>query len=264
MTSRIRPLTVEDDDDDASFEDSPNENREYHKSLFSSIEKDLDYITKTLDDDDVTFDHILEKARNRHTPNIQRTPPTSSLPTFHENLTSSRSQLFPTPKSAPRPVESPAPQWLSYIAATEDPTPEQMHRKNMNSIPSPVPNNKNNDDMKSAIESMRNVVERQEARMRQLEIENQELRDVIRHLRSRERMIPQTEPRRRPPTEYTPPRRRYEDISLNPSRRESSFSPGTRFVAELSKVMDLEVGHHAPLSLILDRELERQHQESYF
>jgi hypothetical protein len=39
--------------------------------------------------------------------------------------------------------------------------------------------------------------------------------------------------------------------------RRRTFSPGTKFVAELSNVMKLEEGIHAPLSVIMDKHWDR-------
>jgi hypothetical protein len=41
--------------------------------------------------------------------------------------------------------------------------------------------------------------------------------------------------------------------SIPEEQRLAGFSPGTRFVAKLATLMELETGHHAPLSVILDR-----------
>jgi hypothetical protein len=55
----------------------------------------------------------------------------------------------------------------------------------------------------------------------------------------------------------TPPR---DDDDVVPSRRfdvipedNDDFTPGTKFVAELARLMKIENGHHAPLSVVLDK-----------
>jgi hypothetical protein len=55
--------------------------------------------------------------------------------------------------------------------------------------------------------------------------------------------------------EFTSPtmhRRAEEDVV-----RHRTFSPGTKFVAELSNVMELEKGYHAPLSAVMDKYWDR-------
>ena len=63
---------------------------------------------------------------------------------------------------------------------------------------------------------------------------------------------------------YDPPR---EFMSPTTSRRpeesvvsHSTFSPGIKFVAELSNVMELEEGLHAPLSAVMDKYWDRINQ----
>jgi hypothetical protein len=51
----------------------------------------------------------------------------------------------------------------------------------------------------------------------------------------------------------SPPRR----IHTNETGSEEAFSPGTSFVAELARLLKMEKGHHAPLSVILDKHWER-------
>lgn len=64
--------------------------------------------------------------------------------------------------------------------------------------------------------------------------------------------------------EYTPPaalyRRGVAQEEEEDARRGRPFSPGTKFVAELSNVMDLDVGYHAPLSVIMDKHWDRVNQ----
>jgi hypothetical protein len=54
---------------------------------------------------------------------------------------------------------------------------------------------------------------------------------------------------RSPHTPRGPPNR----INLLSSPADDPFSPGTKFVAELARLLKMEEGHHAPLSLILDK-----------
>jgi hypothetical protein len=51
----------------------------------------------------------------------------------------------------------------------------------------------------------------------------------------------------------SPPRR----IHTNETGSEDAFSPGTSFVVELARLLKMEKGHHAPLSVILDKHWER-------
>ena len=38
---------------------------------------------------------------------------------------------------------------------------------------------------------------------------------------------------------------------------EEGFTPGTRFVAELTQLMQMETGHHVPLSIIVDKHWDK-------
>jgi hypothetical protein len=54
-----------------------------------------------------------------------------------------------------------------------------------------------------------------------------------------------------PHTPLGPPNRN--SINLLSSPADDPFSPGTKFVAELARLLTMEEGHHAPLSVILDK-----------
>ena len=49
----------------------------------------------------------------------------------------------------------------------------------------------------------------------------------------------------------SPPKRIH--TTIPPNQFDDPFSPGTKFVAELARLMKMEEGHHAPLSVILDK-----------
>jgi hypothetical protein len=51
----------------------------------------------------------------------------------------------------------------------------------------------------------------------------------------------------------SPPRRIHTTIPSQMRIPEEGFTPGTRFVSQLAYLMKMEQGHHAPLSVILDR-----------
>ena len=59
-------------------------------------------------------------------------------------------------------------------------------------------------------------------------------------------------------TDRTTPRREaFQSFDTDDYENRPTFSPGTKFVAELSQVMELEPGYYAPLSIILDKHWER-------
>jgi hypothetical protein len=144
-----------------------------------------------------------------------------------------------------------------------------------------------NKDMKAYIlqaqednQAMRLQMDRLEAQMRTME---QDAHDMARRLRAEQekqytfttqsRSQPRASPDRRQPSEFYDPRDRDyvprsppsswrpREVATEPrlpSNLKVDFSPGTKFVAELTKVLDLDAGHHAPLSQILDRQLQRE------
>ena len=57
-------------------------------------------------------------------------------------------------------------------------------------------------------------------------------------------------------TERSPPRRVYMG-GISERIPEEGFTPGTRFVAELTQLMQMETGHHVPLSIIVDKHWDK-------
>jgi len=100
------------------------------------------------------------------------------------------------------------------------------------------------DHWKLLVQRMSESLQLQEDRIRELELENEELRR-----RSRENSEDDDE--------------NDENDFAATSRREVSFSsPGTQFVAELARIMeDLPVEHYGPLSRIMDKYFRRQQQQ---
>jgi hypothetical protein len=89
------------------------------------------------------------------------------------------------------------------------------------------------------VDSMHDIIDRQEKLIDQLRLENEHLRGQLQRVES------------------------------TPSRHNNTqFSPGTRFVAELSQVMELDPGYDAALATILDKhwsrvvDIKRRHQWS--
>ena len=132
--------------------------------------------------------------------------------------------------------------------------------------------------------SMQDTMDRQELLIERLQRQKQELLTECARLRAdKSRRLSSQSSRQdeyRAPRGRTPPR--WTDRGRSPHRQqqqqqarrrptrssadrstthlatdENQFSPGTKFVAELSQVMHLEPGYHAPLSLILDKHWER-------
>lgn len=106
------------------------------------------------------------------------------------------------------------------------------------------------------LESMQDTIERQEILITRLQRENRQLqRDLDRYVpshNSHESVTYTATDRYASPHDLL---RRNEEVSITSSR--NPFSPGTKFVAELSQLMPLEPGLHAPLSIILDKHWER-------
>jgi hypothetical protein len=124
---------------------------------------------------------------------------------------------------------------------------------------------------------MRQTLEEKDERIQSLEEENALLRSQLQRLTVAKRQRQPTPgtaetPRHRqtPPStasgkqQRAEPRKRqgrekatqhYNGGDQEADRR--VFSPGTKFVAELAQVMDIEVGHYAPLSFILDQHWDK-------
>jgi hypothetical protein len=132
------------------------------------------------------------------------------------------------------------------------------------------------------LETMRDTLERQEVRIRRLERENEALHsELLRRKKQQDHVgysggkLVGREYRTPPPSHryggvrggessdnqqsvFTTPLSDH-DYHHQLANREV-FSPGTQFVAELSKVMQLDEGHHALLSLIMDKHYGRVSQ----
>lgn len=122
-----------------------------------------------------------------------------------------------------------------------------------------------NENKQSSV--MRETVLLQEARIESLERENHALRAQVKRLiemledtgkKDAGCTVPEYE-RDIPNEEYFKSERRKENHGLRGSYRDaphryssSPHSPGTRFVAELCEMMELDPGHHALLSTIMD------------
>lgn len=65
----------------------------------------------------------------------------------------------------------------------------------------------------------------------------------------------------------SPPRRIHTTANPDMVISEEAFTPGTKFVADLARLMKMEKGHHAPLSVILDKHWDQLahhfHEQNY-
>jgi len=105
----------------------------------------------------------------------------------------------------------------------------------------------------------------QETHIKALEKENDELRGLVVHLLQLNTQETQNSRARQPQWKTTPEQNRPDPAyqAKSPPETSSSFepdtyrsralSPGSKFVAELSQVLELEPGHHALLSDIVDK-----------
>lgn len=149
------------------------------------------------------------------------------------------------------------------------PTPKRRNRSERTPLPVETPMEKaepSPSQWSSILDSMKQLLQEQEDRIRVLEQEQCEYQREIRELKSENTSLRQhreTTGRRPARSEYYPRREtacRFfnnvnsssEDVGLD------AFSPGTKLVAQLSKHVQLDVGQHASLSLLLDRELFNQ------
>ena len=107
-------------------------------------------------------------------------------------------------------------------------------------------------EWKDLVDAMRDTIDRQEALIDKLQMENRSLTRQLQMRRNDE-----YESNIRSAGSRTPPQRPafYDENSRPPV--DHRFSPGTKFVAELSRVMDLDPEVQVPLSLILDKQWER-------
>jgi chromosome segregation ATPase len=147
-------------------------------------------------------------------------------------------------------------------------------------------------DWELTLDRMKETLSQQERRIHDLERENKDLRRMLDEVGRRQPLSPQERQQQqsyslrsrrssyqqpedlasrgmtfRSTQLSTPPRdNEYQDDfdTLNQRRRvdvlfenEQDFTPGTRFVAELARLMKMENGHHAPLSVILDKHWDR-------
>jgi hypothetical protein len=104
-------------------------------------------------------------------------------------------------------------------------------------------------DLKVLVESMRDSFSRQEERIRNLEREN----DILR-LRLHQ---PQQDQRQSHSVPMGVRHRHTSSRSVVYSDLNDRISPGTRFVVELAQVMNLPEEQYEPLSRIMDRQLDR-------
>jgi hypothetical protein len=326
--SRIHAQTVLDEDESSADDGKYPTDYQDIDNVLESFEKEMDALTRPLDQQVSLRERVAQAKAQRISqttkPTVTTTPISQDNTTTRETPVTTQNRFF----SSPPPVETPAHNRFSHLPdlpTTHDATREEISESPFRFVSrsknSNADRSESSDWKRGVLDYMRNVLDQQEAamrcleqektdtkahyqaRVRQLEDENQQLRraldqtqydrDALRsELDARENY--QSLPRRyqspspprdsryqqRYPSEpiRTPPRsdrnansfhsprfsvrRQERDASYysEPKRPSgmSRFSPGTRFVAELSKMMDLEVGHHAPLSLIVDRELDRQ------
>jgi hypothetical protein len=130
---------------------------------------------------------------------------------------------------------------------------------------------KTNKQWKNEVETLKEELRRQDERIQQLERENKQLRSKLEDRESpqepptSQEAAPADDDRQQAskpfvhfqdppdPIRTTPP----------PRRHSSRYSPGSHFVAELTHVMDLNVGHHTLLASIMDEHFERQARGYY-
>ena len=323
--------------------------------VIHSFNAELDQLTKSFDDllsqqqENKTTPHYYSTAK-KETVRIQDPPLFSPLRNYVNDSTPARRKQTPyaktpsytyTPAAAeppPAPVETPlipnptttTRKTTSSIPRHSEPfvvEPQNLYYNNNHS------NNNNNHDWEEALNQMRQTLSDQETAIRNLERENEMLRQQLLlrgqtttttttttpsdyptrettknhptttrmssspyHHRSQayhredfsayqqehttnahqEEERGRGEPNGRQPPASTssttyrttpmstpvrirsPPRRIHTTAaSLSQQRMmrlpEEGFTPGTRFVADLSRLMKMEKGHHAPLSMILDK-----------
>ena len=136
------------------------------------------------------------------------------------------------------------------------------------------------------LEDMKSVLKQKDEQILSLVDENDYLRAQLQRLQQRldasvlleqQQQPPPPQPTRTPPTSMRSPKyESYEQQQRGPpasarrstaaasasphttnTRNRRVFSPGTQFVAELATMMEIEVGHHAPLSFLVDKHWDK-------
>jgi hypothetical protein len=237
MTSRIQVETVDDDEEHVDF---------------SSLQKDLDRL------DELANDESLQELMDRAKKAVRSE--TLLSPAFREKTPDNNAKSSLTPAELPpRPIQTPPSHLLSsnpplyaktsmnspLIATANEDYPVRS-TKAAASPPLPSSYSESNHEafatFQRVLALMADTLERQDSRIRALELENEDLRQENKNLL---RVLASTAST-------------HQDVSSPPpSAARRSFSPGTKFVGDLSRCMDVPDDVAVPLSYIMDKHFDR-------
>lgn len=222
-------------------------------SPLQAFQQNMEELHRSLDQDEESFQRILDQARASTTPSKTPTKATRYTP-----------QTRYTPSKLSSPLFSPVSE--NTVPADRDwkSTWDSMRRQLEEQDEAVRRLVHENDDLKRSAVYARQVEAENQQILRELkqirghvELLEQENRDLRRELQqSRDEAPPRGS--YTPSVRFSDTRRAYTPPpSWKTRTTRHEYSPGTKIVAELAKMVDLNIGDHAPLSLMLDEEIER-------
>lgn len=238
----------------------------------STFTKEIEDWMKTMDPRDEAFvqpadHHLSEPDYAPSSPLLRREPPPSDI-RYSLSMTDEKISTISSYYAAePDPVRSPPFQAFTASAIPSlgvTPLTTPGRTRGVDSIPSlsPKPTTKNDDVSvwEGLIYSMRQAMRLQDEQIKALKKENDDLRRQI----AQQQRFGRENGRHNDVHSKT--KVSIDDFFSEP-RRDSypqscnrNFSPGTKFVAELAQLMEVQVGQFAALSHIMDKRLSAESQ----